>query len=59
LFKFRGESTQNSELVVFITPAIIKEPVLTEREKRHLENTIFEAPREVDTIHDKEAKKQR
>lgn len=59
LFKFKGESTQNSELVVFITPAIIKEPVLTEREKRHLENTIFEAPREVDTIHDKEAKKQR
>lgn len=46
LFRFRGESTVNSELVIFITPTIINEPILGESEKRQLESTNFESPRE-------------
>jgi type IV pilus assembly protein PilQ len=45
LFRFRGESTQNSELVVFITPAIVKEVLLTKDDKRCLDDTVFETPR--------------
>ncbi|MBL7214926.1 MAG: hypothetical protein ISS71_04535 [Phycisphaerae bacterium] len=45
LFKFQGESTVNSELVVFITPHLIIEPVLSEEEQRHLANTVFVSPR--------------
>lgn len=44
LFKFHGESTQNSELVVFITPTLIVNPELTDSEKTHLANTIFPSP---------------
>jgi type IV pilus assembly protein PilQ len=44
LFKFHGESTQNSELVVFITPTIVVEPKLTDSEKKHLANTTFITP---------------
>jgi type IV pilus secretin PilQ/predicted competence protein len=46
LFRFEGESTVNSELVVFITPHLVKEPVLSEEEQRHLENTVFVSPSE-------------
>lgn len=46
LFKFRGESTTNSELVVFITPKIIIEPSMDDSEKRYLDNTIFVSPNE-------------
>ncbi len=49
LFRFEGESTVNSELVVFITPTLITEPTLTEREKMHLENTVFPPPNTPDT----------
>jgi type IV pilus assembly protein PilQ len=44
LFRFEGESTINSELVIFITPTLVKEPVLTEEEKVHLANTVFTSP---------------
>jgi type IV pilus assembly protein PilQ len=44
LFRFHGESTQNSELVVFITPTLIVEPQLTDGEKMHLANTTFISP---------------
>ncbi len=44
LFKFHGESTQNSELVVFITPTVVVEPQLTDSEKTHLANTVFTSP---------------
>lgn len=44
LFKFQGEETVNSELVVFITPRIIEEPVLTETEAKHLEATEIPSP---------------
>jgi len=38
LFKFRGEKTVNSELVVFITPRIIAEAALSAEEIKQLEN---------------------
>jgi len=44
LFRFEGEETINSELVVFLTPRIVDEPVLTETEKDYLERTVFPAP---------------
>ncbi len=45
LFKFEGEDTVTSELVVFITPRIIKQPVMSETEKRAFEATKFSAPK--------------
>ncbi len=44
LFQFEGEITTNSELVVFITPRIIEEPVLTEIETKYLEATEIVHP---------------
>ncbi len=44
LFTFEGEETVTSELVVFITPRIVKEPVLTENETQFLEATEFDSP---------------
>ncbi|MHC4389082.1 MAG: type II secretion system protein GspD, partial [Planctomycetota bacterium] len=44
LFRFEGEDVTNSELVVFITPRIIEQPVLTEAEKQALEETEFDRP---------------
>jgi type IV pilus assembly protein PilQ len=44
LFRFHGESTQNSELVVFITPSLITDPQMTDSEKTHLANTEFTSP---------------
>jgi type IV pilus assembly protein PilQ len=44
LFRFEGEDTTTSELVVFITPRIIEKPVLTEMNKRQLEVTDFNVP---------------
>jgi type II secretory pathway component GspD/PulD (secretin) len=44
LFKFQGESTINSELVVFITPHIIKEQVLSEEEQRYLADSVYVSP---------------
>jgi type IV pilus assembly protein PilQ len=38
LFKFRGEKTVNSELIVFITPRIVLKPNLTEKEAGKLES---------------------
>lgn len=49
LFKFHGESTQNSELVVFITPTLVTDPQLTDEEKTHLANTVFPTPLLPDT----------
>jgi type IV pilus assembly protein PilQ len=44
LFRFEGESTATTELVVFITPRIITEPVLTEVEQNALDITEFTGP---------------
>ncbi len=45
LFRFEGESTVNSELVVFVTPWIVDEPVLTEKEMNQYQVTDFEGPK--------------
>lgn len=44
LFKFEAEDVITSELVVFVTPRIIEEPVLTSVEKQQYEVTEFEGP---------------
>ena len=44
IFTFEGEETINSELVVFITPKIIEENVLTETEAMYLESTEMPSP---------------
>ncbi|MBN2181278.1 MAG: hypothetical protein JW715_05140 [Sedimentisphaerales bacterium] len=44
LFTYEGEETINSELVVFITPRIIEEPVLTEAEQQYLGATEVVSP---------------
>ena len=44
LFRFEGEDTVTSELVVFVTPHIIKTPVLSEREKQAYDETNFSGP---------------
>jgi len=49
LFRFEGEATVNTELVVFITPRIITEPVLTETEMEALNVTKFGGPKPVPT----------
>ncbi len=49
LFKFEGEDTVISELVVFITPRIIDEPALSETEQQQYEVTEFEGPVPVET----------
>lgn len=49
LFRFEGESTINSELVIFITPRLINEPALTPDEQRILDDTIFVSPRVPET----------
>jgi type IV pilus assembly protein PilQ len=44
LFRFEGESTAVTELVVFITPSIITEPTLTKSEQKALNETQFDGP---------------
>ncbi len=44
LFRFEGEATAMTELVIFITPHIIREPVLTEEEQQALDLTEFSGP---------------
>jgi len=49
LFRFEGEATVNTELVVFITPRIIMDPSLSEHELEALDVTKFNAPRPTTT----------
>jgi type IV pilus assembly protein PilQ len=44
LFRFKGEETINSELLVFITPWIVEQPTMTENETRAFGETEFKAP---------------
>ncbi len=44
LFKFEGEQTINSELIVFITPRLVEDLVLTETEAEHLKETEIPTP---------------
>ena len=49
LFRFEGEKTINSELVIFITPHVITNPVLSEKEKGYLAETEIPSPRQPKT----------
>jgi type IV pilus assembly protein PilQ len=44
LFRFEGEETITSELVVFITPSIVHQPVMTQEEHKAYKVTDFEGP---------------
>ena len=57
LFKFEGEERRTTELVVFITPKLVEESVLTEAEAEYLEATEFIGPIRPDTKIDPETKK--
>lgn len=43
-FRFEGEDTAITEIVVFITPRIIQQPILSESEQRAYEFTEFKIP---------------
>ncbi|MBA7619172.1 Type IV pilus biogenesis and competence protein PilQ [subsurface metagenome] len=47
LFRFEGEDTVISELVVFITPWIVEQPTLSETEQQQFEVTEFRGPEPV------------
>lgn len=49
LFRFKGEQTVNSELIVFVTPWIVEQPALSETESQAYEETRFEGPRPTHT----------
>ncbi|MFC1604097.1 secretin N-terminal domain-containing protein [Planctomycetota bacterium] len=57
LFRFEGEERRSSELVVFITPRVIEQSVLTETEAAYLEATEFTGPKLPTTKIDPETKK--
>jgi len=57
LFRFEGEERISSELVVFITPRLIEDSVLTEVEAEYLEATEFIGPKLPTTKVDPETKK--
>lgn len=44
LFKFQGESTINSELVVFITPHLVENPALSDDEQKYLADSVYVSP---------------
>jgi type IV pilus assembly protein PilQ len=44
LFRFTGERTINSELLVFITPWIVEQPTMSESESEAYKQTRFPAP---------------
>jgi len=45
LFRFEGEDTVTSELVVFITPRIVKEPIMSKAEQQAYKVTEFSGPK--------------
>ncbi|KPJ65708.1 MAG: hypothetical protein AMJ43_10250 [Coxiella sp. DG_40] len=55
LFRFAGEDTTNSEIVVFITPRIITRAALSEDEQQAYKATEFSRPEPVTTKAEEEA----
>ena len=55
LFRFKGEATAMTELVIFITPHIITEPILTDSEQQALDITEFSGPMPSSTKAEKKA----
>jgi type IV pilus assembly protein PilQ len=49
LFRFTGEDTVTSELVVFITPRIVEQPTMAETEQTQFGTTEFSGPQPVTT----------
>jgi type IV pilus assembly protein PilQ len=56
LFRFEGEDTVNSEMIVFITPKLVKEVSLTDTEKTQYEETEFPGPAVEKTRSEKDPK---
>jgi type IV pilus secretin PilQ/predicted competence protein len=56
-FKFTGDDSTTSELVVFITPRIVENPVLSEREMQQFKVTDFNGPKPVYTDSEKQITK--
>jgi type IV pilus assembly protein PilQ len=56
LFRFEGEDTINSEMLVFITPKIVKDASLNDMEKKQYEVTEFPGPLIEQTRDEKDAK---
>jgi len=50
LFRFEGDEVVNSELVVFITPTIVEQPLLSATEKKELDDTNFTTPTSPTTV---------
>ncbi len=59
LFRFEGEATTTGELVVFITPRIVTEPVLSDDEQAAYATTNMRGPEPKKTKAEKAAKKER
>lgn len=59
LFKFEGEDTVTSELVVFITPWIIEQPVLSPTEIKQFEVTDFAGPEPIVTKAEKKVSEEK
>jgi len=55
LFRFEGEDTVNSELVVFVTPRLVEEPGISDAEKKQYEATEFPGPNPDRTRAEKDA----
>ncbi len=55
LFRFEGEDTAVTELVVFITPRIVDQPILSQAEQQAYEITEFSGPGNYLTRAEKEA----
>jgi type II secretory pathway component GspD/PulD (secretin) len=56
LFRFEGEDTVNSEMLVFITPKIVTDSSLSDLEKKQYEVTEFPGPAIEQTRAEKDAK---
>jgi len=55
-FKFEGESTTTSELVVFVTPTLVEKPVLTAIAQQQYQLTEFNGPAPFETKAEKPKK---
>jgi type II secretory pathway component GspD/PulD (secretin) len=53
LFRFKGEATAITELVVFITPRIVIDPIMSDHEQEAYGITEFNGPKPVSTSAEK------
>jgi type IV pilus assembly protein PilQ len=50
LFRFQGEKNVNSDLMVFITPKIVDQPVMTDHEAKAFKTTDIGSPERIEPI---------